>query len=175
MPPISRAHRIKEQGARIARAAAAALLLTCLAFQDADAGAETLFQKLSGDWTGWGWIELTSGDRERIRCQLAYELRGTGNETALSLRCAGASYNLDGSADFINEDGRISGSWQEKFYNAKGEVSGRATSNYMTLLLKGETVKAGLSLTSSDKCRHSMSISPNGVEFKKIIISLKRC
>ena len=153
----------------------AAILLICLGVQSVNAGSETLFQRLSGDWSGWGWIEFASGDRERIRCRVSYRLRGSGNRLSQKLRCASTSFNIDGSADLKNDNGRISGQWREKTYNSEGRVSGQATSNYMSVRLTGDTLDTGMSVSTAGACRQSIGIRPNDADIKKITVNMKRC
>ena len=158
-----------------ALAISTAILIIGLAPQGARAGSDTLFQRLNGDWSGWGWIETASGDRERIRCQITYKLSAGNKKVNQILRCASANYNIDGSTDLKNDKGRISGTWREKTYNAEGEVSGQVTSNYMSLGLTSATQAISVSITTPSKCRQALSIKPDDSDIKKITVNFKRC
>jgi len=158
-----------------ALALCAAVLLIGFNPQTASAKSDTLFQRLNGEWAGWGWIDTASGERERIRCQISYKLSAANKNISQVLRCASANYNIDGSTDLKNDKGRISGKWREKTYNAEGEVTGRVTSNYMSLGLNSPTLTISVSVTTPSKCRQALSIKPDGSDIKKITVNFKRC
>lgn len=162
---------------RILAAAAISAVLLMISFtpQYARAGSDTLFQRLSGEWSGWGWIETATGDRERIRCQITYKLSAANRNISQVLRCASANYNIDGSTDLKNDKGRIAGKWREKTYNAEGEVTGQVTSNYMSLALTSTTQTISVSVTTPSKCRQALSIKPDNSDIKKITVNFKRC
>ena len=141
----------------------------------ADSAPETLFQKLSGDWNGWGWVQVRSGDREKMRCSISYHLLADGNEAKQELRCASAGFIIDATANLKNEKGVISGTWKEATYSSQGTISGRSTSRFASIRLYGDNLSVGMSITSKGECMQSVRIQPKNTDIKLISVSLKRC
>ena len=141
----------------------------------AEAASKSLFQTLAGRWTGWGWIELASGDRERIKCRISYRLIDSGNKAAQGIRCASTTYNIDATALLWNNNGAITGTWRETTYNAHGHVSGAATEKSASVSLKSPNLDALMKINAIGKCRQTVSIRPQGVDIKIISVGLKGC
>jgi len=145
-----------------------------LAIDTTRAASRSLFQNLNGRWTGWGWIELASGDRERVRCRITFTLTG-GKQASQNLRCASVSYKIDATSILINSAGAISGSWSETTYDARGSITGRASKKHMAINLIGNNLSAGMSVTSEGECTQRLKIRPRGVDIRIISVGLKRC
>jgi hypothetical protein len=64
----------------------------------------TPFERLAGEWSGSGTIDLANGGHEPIKCHAAYDVLGEQNNLQLNIRCASDSYNFDlrGSATYAN-------------------------------------------------------------------------
>ena len=141
----------------------------------AQAATKSLFETLAGRWTGWGWIELASGDRERIKCRISYRLIDTGSKATQGIRCASSSYNIDATALLWNDAGTIKGTWREVTYDAHGKVSGSATDTSASVNLESNNLNAAMKINSISKCRHTVSIRPKGIDIKMISVGLKGC
>lgn len=115
--------------------AAAALALTFAAAPSARA--ETPFATLAGNWSGSGQVRLDGGKTEAIRCKAYYTNKAGGNDLGLTLRCASASNKIDMHANLTYANGDISGSWEERTFNATGSVAGRSTQNKLHLTISG--------------------------------------
>ncbi len=74
--------------------AAAAVCVTMLSVWPGHAQ-QRPFAGLPGSWSGKGNITLSSGSHEPISCRATYDVRGSGNDLQLVLRCASDSYNFD--------------------------------------------------------------------------------
>lgn len=162
-------------GTRWGAFACALLMAFTLTHQTAHASTPTLFETLEGRWMGWGWLELDSGDREPVKCRVTYDLGEGGKTATQGLRCASATFKIDANASLTNTDGRISGNWRERTYDAEGTISGRATDKYMAMSLLGDNMSAGMSINSKSKCLQSVRIRPKGVNVKLISVNFERC
>jgi len=139
------------------------------------APSQSLFEKLDGRWTGWGWLQVKSGDRERMRCIVSYQLREDGSKADQELRCASTSYIFDATASLTNDDGIISGNWKETTFAAEGTITGRATASFVSVHLEGVNLSAGMSITAKGSCAQTVRIRPQNGEITLMSISLKRC
>jgi len=81
------------------------------------------FDSLLGTWTGSGRLVLQGGQREDIKCNAYYT--GGGSKLRLAVRCASASYKVEIRSKLTRAGDEISGTWEERTYNAAGSVSGR--------------------------------------------------
>jgi hypothetical protein len=70
----------------------------------------------------------------------------------------------------------VSGSWEERTYSAKGDVTGRFGGDSFTLQIQGANFSAAMNVTLAS-CKQSLSITPQGLEVTKVSISLakERC
>ena len=98
----------------------------------AGAGAANPLAKMGGAWSGAGEFRLQDGRSERIRCSALYAPR-SGASLGLALRCASAGNRIELRASLVSRGTRVSGSWEERSYNASGTVSGIAAGNSLRL------------------------------------------
>jgi hypothetical protein len=150
---------------RLTAAIAPAALFACAAAADP-------IDALPGYWSGHGSIALSNGKTERVKCRVIYRSDG-GGQIRQSLRCAGTDFNINSSADFEVRGSRVSGTWEEKTYAAKGAVSGRYRGDSFSLSIKGAHFNASMNLTLSN-CRQSVSITPRGLEVSRVSITLAK-
>ena len=90
----------------------------------------------------------------------------------LAIRCASASAKIDLRSLLAYEGGRVSGNWEERTFNASGEVTGRASSGSMTLNIGGG-ISGSMSVSLSGSSQ-SVSIRTSGSGLKGVSISLRR-
>jgi hypothetical protein len=130
---------------------------------------------LVGYWSGNGSIALANGKTERVKCQVFYRSEGTG-QLSQSMRCASADYNINSMAELTVNGAKVSGSWEEKTYAAKGAVNGRYGGNAFSLSIQGANFTAAMNVTLST-CRQALTITPTGLEVQRISITLakQRC
>lgn len=129
---------------------------------------------LSGYWTGGGSVVLNNGKTERVKCNVIY--RTDGGNIRQTMRCASVDYSINSLADLKIKGGQVSGSWEEKTYAAKGEVSGRYSGESFALTIQGANFSAAMNVTLSS-CKQSIQISPQGLEVSRVAIALakERC
>ena len=135
--------------------------------------AENPLPGLKGPWSGSGEARIEGGKTEMMRCKGYYTSAGdTG--LGLAIRCANAaSAKIDLRANLTFDNGIVSGSWEERNYNAAGNVSGKATANRMSLVISGGGLSGSMTV-SINGANHSVSISTQGTALKGVNISFSR-
>jgi hypothetical protein len=128
------------------------------------------FDTLLGSWGGSGEIRLDKGRRERIKCNAYYT--GGGSELGMAIRCASDSYKIEIRSKLSYSGGRLSGSWEERTFNAQGSAAGTASNDTIKLSISGGV--SGTMLVSYTKSRQTVSISTTGVTLQGVSISLGR-
>ncbi|MFX8926192.1 hypothetical protein ABTN20_20525, partial [Acinetobacter baumannii] len=69
--------------------------------------------------------------------------------------------------------GSVTGDWEERTYNASGNVSCKASANKVNLAIVGGGLKAAMSVSITGS-NHSVSISTQGTGLKGVQISFAR-
>lgn len=128
---------------------------------------------LAGFWSGNGAVILASGNTERVKCQVFYKTEST-TQLRQTLRCASADYTINATADLQVKGNQVTGSWEEKTYSAKGEVTGRYSSEGFVLTIKGANFTASMNVALS-ACKQSINITPKGLDVTKVTIGLAKC
>jgi len=99
--------------------------------------AEGPFPRLAGSWSGYGQVVLDQGKSEQISCRAYYTPKSAGADLALAIRCASSSYKIEMRATLSQQNGQVTGQWEERTFNAAGSVSGRATDSSLNLAISG--------------------------------------
>jgi hypothetical protein len=146
-------------------------VLPVLAWSPANAAGP--FDQLDGTWSGPGRISLEDGRSEALRCKAYYTPKATGVEIGLALRCASASNKVELRATLVAEGGRVSGSWEERTFNASGTVSGQASSSQIKLTITGGGFSGAMAVTTSGRSQ-VISVSTQGVAMKGVSVNLQR-
>jgi hypothetical protein len=153
---------------RLTAAAIPAALFACAALADPIAG-------LSGYWSGTGAIALSNGKTERVKCQVFYKSEGNG-QIRQTMRCASPDYSINALTELHVKGSQVTGTWEEKTYSAKGDVTGRYGGDSFALSIQGANFSAQMSVTLSN-CRQSLNITPRGLDITRVSITLakERC
>lgn len=110
------------------------------------------FERLAGQWTGNGTIQMADGNNEPVRCKAAYDVLSDGANLQLNIRCASQSYNFDLRSSANYAGGKITGIWSESTLNTGGKISGNADGDRILITANGSSFSAGLTLvTRGDK------------------------
>ena len=128
------------------------------------------FSTLLGSWGGSGEIQLDKGRKERIKCNAYYT--GGGSDLGLAIRCQSDNYKIEIRSKLSYSGGRLSGSWEERTFNASGSATGTATPNKISLAIKG-AVSANMQV-SYTKTTQNVNISVSGVALQGVRITLGR-
>ena len=160
-------------GARRHKFAALAVLLGGLvSAQPGAANAEGAFPRLAGSWSGNGQVVLDQGKSEQISCRAYYTAKSAGADLALAIRCASSSYKIEMRATLSQQNGQVTGQWEERTFNAAGAVSGRATDTGLNLAISG-AVSGTMSVISGDASQR-IEIKTVGTGLSGVTISLAR-
>jgi hypothetical protein len=130
------------------------------------------FASLPGSWSGNGTIIMSSGEKERIRCQAEYRLESRTN-VQLQLTCASDSYRFELQSNTVAVDQTLAGTWSELTRRVAGQVVGRVVGNRIEIRAEGQTFTALLDM-KTDGNRQSVSIRSPGSEMSEVGISLTR-
>src|SRR3989442_586185 len=97
-------------------AAAVMTVLLVLAPWHSTHAAGNPFDTLLGSWRGSGQIELDGGRTERLKCNAYYT--GGGAQLGMAIRCQSETSNVEIRSKLSQSGGRITGTWEERTYNA---------------------------------------------------------
>lgn len=125
---------------------------------------------LLGSWRGTGQIRLANGQSERLSCNAYYT--GGGSSLGMAIRCKSESSNVEIRSKLSQTSGRVSGTWEERTFNASGSASGRATPGRISLQIRGGVT--GSMQVSYSRSRQSVSISTQGIALQSVSITLSR-
>ncbi|MEX1060813.1 MAG: hypothetical protein WED13_07300 [Methyloceanibacter sp.] len=137
---------------------------------DTQAAASNSFDILLGSWRGSGQIQLSDGRMERLKCTAYYT--GGGSQLGMAIRCQSENSNVDIRSKLSQSGGRISGTWEERTFNAEGSASGQATSDKISLQISGGVT--GTMQVSYSGSRQSVAIATQGIALKSVTIDLTR-
>jgi hypothetical protein len=137
-----------------------------------DVRADSPFPRWKGSWSGTGQVHLEQGKSEQISCRAYYNTKAEGSDLALAVRCASTSYKIEMRAALSQQDGKVTGHWEERTFNAAGAVSGRATASSLTLAING-AVTGTMSVTSGEAGQR-IEIKTVGAGLAGVSISLAR-
>ena len=137
------------------------------------ASADNPFATLAGSWSGQGKIRLEGGKSETIRCRAYYTTSDGGAGLGMAIRCASSSNKIEMRANLNYSKGSVTGSWEERTFNASGEVKGQATSSKLTLSIVGGGLNGSMSVRLGGASQ-SVSISTTGSTFQGLDLSLSR-
>jgi hypothetical protein len=128
------------------------------------------FDVLLGSWGGSGQITMTDGRKERLKCNAYYT--GGGSQLGMAIRCQSESSNVEIRSKLSQSGGRITGTWEERTFNASGSAVGQASGSKINLQISGGV--SGTMSVSYSSSRQSVAISTQGIALKSVTISLSR-
>lgn len=157
-----------------ARLVRAALGLSFLASSVAvTSAAASPFSTLDGNWSGTGQIRLDSGQTERLKCNAYYRLKDGGSGLGIAIRCASQNNKIELRASLVNQSGKLSGTWEERTFNAAGDVTGQASDNRISLSIVGGGLSGSMVVTYTTSSQR-VSITTHGTGLKGVSINLGR-
>jgi hypothetical protein len=130
-----------------------------------------VFAPLGGSWAGSGQVRFEGGKSERITCRAYYTPREGGAGLSVALRCASASNKIELRSTMSSTAGRVTGSWEERTYNASGTLTGRASRGNLTLAFSGGGLSGSMQVSTSGSSQQ-VSISTSGGGLTGVSISL---
>ena len=136
------------------------------------ARADTPFSALAGSWSGGGQIRLEDGKSERLSCRAIYNPKESGVTLGMSLRCASTSYKIELRSSLRYDGGQVSGSWEERTFNAGGAVSGKATNGTIQLSFSGNI--SGSMSVSYGGASQRVSLTTSGSGLSGLSLNLSK-
>lgn len=124
---------------------------------------------LLGSWRGSGTAKYTSGS-ERLSCNAYF--RGGGSSLGLSVICNSPTSKVHIRSNLRVSGSKVSGSWEERTFNAAGRASGSVTPGRLSIRISG-TVNGSMTINYT-KSRQSVSISMTGTSLRGVSIALNR-
>lgn len=147
-----------------------AVMVSTLFAGSAKAAAESPFKILIGSWGGSGLAKYEDGSSERLRCNAYYT--GGGSQLGLAIRCSSPTQKVEVRSKMSYAGGRLSGTWEERTYNAEGKITGKARPGKLRFSIAGSI--SGSMNVSFDDTQQDVTISMKGVALKRIKVSLTR-
>ena len=151
----------------------ALLALLAGSLQPTSAAPLEVFNAMSGFWIGPGRIEFDAGASEALVCRAYYRTAHQAQGLSIVLRCASPSNKIELRAKLVANGQSLSGTWEERTYNASGTATGQAIDGKVTLSIDGDGFTATM-LVIQDRLQQSVSITAQGVAFKTVTVSLSR-
>ena len=152
----------------------AVALAMCVLAAAAGAAAAGPIEDMAGYWSGAGTVLLKGGETERVKCVVVYKVGAGSTLIKQTLRCASADYNISGAAELRVQGAQVSGNWEEKTHSATGDVSGRYTGSSFVLSIQGASFTAAMNVGLSS-CKQSITITPKGLDVRRISMNLAKC
>ena len=130
------------------------------------------FEQLTGTWSGKGKVTFEGGNSEALACTAYYVSRDAGAGLGLAIRCASTSYKTEIRSNLHQANGRISGKWEERSFNAVGTASGVVSSDRISLQIAG-SITGSMTIVQVGS-KQSVSISTTGAGLSAVSIGLSR-
>ena len=147
--------------------AIAALLITT------PATAEAPLDALNGSWAGGGTLTFEAGDSEKLNCNGYYKGAG-GQNLSVVIRCKGPATSFELRSKLSVNGDKVSGSWEERTYNATGGASGTSSPGKLQVNFSG-SLTGTLSMSySASGVSVSVSVGTAGAGIKGAQVSLHR-
>ena len=127
---------------------------------------------LGGTWRGNGRLNLEGGKYERLRCRAYYTSKNKGAKLGMAIRCASPSYKIEIRSKLNIAGKSVSGSWEERNFNAAGSLTGTSRPGRLALSVNG-AIKAGLFLTYSGS-RQNVRLTGNFGSFRGLQLTLRK-
>ncbi|GFO83358.1 hypothetical protein [Methyloceanibacter sp.] len=124
---------------------------------------------LLGSWRGGGTARYTSGT-ERLSCNAYYT--GGGSSLGLAIRCTSPTSKVEIRSKLRVSGNRVSGTWEERTFNAAGSAAGSANPGRLSVRISG-TVNGSMTVNYT-KTRQNVSISTTGTSLRGVSVSLTR-
>lgn len=128
------------------------------------------FATLLGSWGGSGLIVLQDGRKERIKCTGYYT--GGGTQLGLAIYCKSNTQDVKMRGKISYNAGSLSGTWEERNFNASGNINGTASNNRITMRIGGNV--SGTMIVSFTKRRQKVTIKTSGIGLKSVNVTMSR-
>ena len=128
-------------------------------------------KRLLGTWAGRGVARFEGNKSERIKCNAYYT--GGGRKLNIAVRCASTSYKIEIRSKLENRSGRLTGTWEERTFNASGQTSGSINDERIRLSINGGGLTASMAVQFNDT-EQNIKVRTDGSQLKSVAIDLSR-
>ncbi len=149
-----------------------AVLSTLFIFA-APTAAQSPFNSFSGNWSGAGKVKFTGGSTEAVSCKAYYTPKDAGASLGVAIRCASPSSKIELRATLLYQGGKVTGKWEERTFNATGDVTGQASTNKISLSIAGGGLSGSMAV-GVNGTNQSVQIKTEGIGMTGVDISLSR-
>jgi hypothetical protein len=156
---------------RLGRSLAGPILSTMVALCAGSAQAATLLDRLMGSWSGSGQIRYDDGQSEGIRCSAYYT--GGGDRLRLAIRCRSDSTEVEIRGLLTRQGETLSGTWEERTFNASGEATGRIAGDKMSISVRGGGFSGTMTVAYAG-ARQVVTISTQGIRMRSVNVTLAK-
>ncbi|MBO0765056.1 MAG: hypothetical protein J2P50_10775 [Hyphomicrobiaceae bacterium] len=165
---VASARAARALARKLAWAAPWVLAIT-LVWRVPESRAESLFDSLIGSWSGQGQIRYDNGQSEGVRCTAYYT--GGGDKLRLAIRCRSATTEVEIRGQLTAEGQKLTGTWEERTFNASGEASGRVIGDKMSLSVTGGGFKGVMSVSHVGP-KQVVTISTEGIRMRSVNVTM---
>jgi hypothetical protein len=134
----------------------------------------TPFDVVKGSWVGGGGLNFKDGRSEKLACTAYYTSSGEGEALTTALRCTGPSGKLELRSHLSYAGGKVTGSWEERTYNASGDASGTLTPGNLHLNISGGVAGSITVAFSAASQTVSITLATSEVAVKAMHFDFKR-
>ena len=163
--------RIYSSLAIVAAALFAVLSIETLPFARSSAWAAN-FSSINGAWRGSGRLRLEDGTSELLRCRAYYTPKDGGQRLGMAVRCASTSYKFEFRSRLLLEGTRVTGSWEERNFNAEGDIAGTFKPGELSLKATG-AIETGMHVTYNET-RQTVKMVGDFGTFKDMTLSFNK-
>lgn len=152
----------------------AGLLVLALAAAASPGKAENAnpFASFAGNWSGGGQVQFEGGRTERLSCK-GYYTNKSADELGMAIRCASTSTKIELRSQLRYAGGKVTGTWEERTFNAIGDITGRATGSSLKLDIAGGGLTGAMAMSVSGSVQ-TVSITTSGTTLKGVSINMSR-
>lgn len=128
---------------------------------------------LAGSWRGSGSIRFEGGKSEALTCRGNYTSGQAGARLNLALRCASATSKIELRSALNYANGKVSGAWEERTFNASGQLSGHAKHGRLDVAISGGGLSGRMAVNFS-RVSQTVSIETGGDGSSRVAVRLHR-
>lgn len=131
------------------------------------------FDDLDGIWGGSGTVTYASGTKERLRCRVQYVVGSGRQSVTQALRCASDSYNFQINAIYVHNNGKISGTWDERSLEVSGSLTGTLSGGVIAGNLHGPGFLADYEVNTNGNAQ-TVRIAAEGQEIREVAVEVRK-
>jgi hypothetical protein len=127
---------------------------------------------LPGRWVGVGNMRFRDGTTEQMECRITYRFHAKGR-LIQNIWCKNANMRLEIKTRINDDNGKITGSWNDRVYAMSGDLAGRLHGNQIQAALSSTFFNATLNVMMIGSTQ-TIQVTPNDGHLRSMRISLAR-